>query len=82
MIDVVLTRGLLLRTDFAIFLSHFRKKCYTVVTPGLLQIMSKKCNSLGRFPGLVVFLAAFFRKLEKKSLNVRIRGVTIRESLL
>ena len=26
----------------------------TVVTPGLLQKMSKKCNSLGKFPGLVV----------------------------
>ena len=36
-----------------------------VVTPGLLQKMSKKCNSLGKFPGLVVFLAVFFRKFDK-----------------
>ena len=45
-----------------------------VVTPGLLQRMSKKCNSPGEFPGLVVFLAVFFRKFYKKS--------QIRESLL
>ena len=46
----------------------------TVVTPGLLQKMAKKCKSLGEFPGLVVFLAVFFRKFDKKS--------PVRESLL
>ena len=53
------------------------KKCCTVVTPGLLQKMSKKCNSTGEFSGLVVFLDVFFRKIGKKSQNV-----TVRESLL
>ena len=39
--------------------------------------MSKKCNSPGEFPGLVVYLGVFFRKFDKKSQNV-----TVRESLL
>ena len=47
-----------------------------VVTPGLLQKMSKNCNSPWEFPGLVVFLAAFFRKFDKK-----LQNVTVRESL-
>jgi len=28
--------------------------------------IQKKCNSPGEFPGLVVFLAVFFRKFDKK----------------
>jgi len=32
-------------------------------------------------PRLVVFLAVFFRKFDKKSQNVTVRGVTVRESL-
>ena len=38
---------------------------YTVVTPGLLQKKSIKCNSPGEFPGLVVFLGVFFRKFDQ-----------------
>jgi len=49
----------------------------TVVTPGLLQKMSIKCNSAGEFPGSVVFLDVLFQKVGKKSQNV-----TVRESLL
>ena len=52
--------------------SPLKTKYYTVVTPGLLQKMSKKCNSPGEFPGLVVFLAVFFRKFDKKSQNVTV----------
>ena len=46
----------------------------TIVTPGLLQKISKKCNSPVEFPGLVVFLAVFFRKFDKKSQNVTVRA--------
>ena len=35
--------------------------------PGLLQKMTKKCNSQGIFPSLVVFLGVFFRKFAKKA---------------
>jgi len=40
-------------------------KNITVLTPGLLQKMSKNCNSPGIFSGLVVFLTYFFENLEK-----------------
>ena len=43
----------------------------------LLQKMSKKCNSLGIFSGLVVFLGVFFRKFAKKYQNVTGRGYCI-----
>ena len=47
-----------------------------VVTPGLLQKMSKTCNSPGGISGgLVVFLAVFFRKFEKKSQNVTVYSI-------
>ena len=48
----------------------------TLVTPGLLQKMSKKCNSPGEFPGLVVFLAVFVRKFYKKITQCNSPGVT------
>ena len=42
------------------------KMLYSVPTPGLLQKMSKKCNSPEEFLGLLVFLAVFlFRKFVK-----------------
>ena len=34
--------------------------------------MSKKCNSPGKFQGLAVLLAVFFRKFDKKSQNVTV----------
>ena len=37
----------------------------TVPTPGMFQKMSKQCNSLGIFSGLVVFLGLFFEKFGK-----------------
>jgi len=43
----------------------------TVVTPGLLQKMSKKCNSPGTFSVLVVFLSVFFRKFAKNRKKIR-----------
>ena len=45
-------------------------------SPGLLQKMSKKCNSPVIFTGLVVFLGVFFRKfpkIAKKSQQVTVR---------
>ena len=42
----------------------------TVVTPGLLQKMSKKCNSPGLFSVLVVFLGVFFRKFAKNGKKI------------
>ena len=46
------------------------------MTPGLLQNMSKKCNSLGEFPGIVVFLDIFSRKIDKKIAKCNSQGVT------
>jgi len=57
------------RIDFA------NEKYSTVVTPGLLQKMSKKCNRPGTFSVLVVFLGVFFenlQKIAKKSENVTV----------
>ena len=56
------------------------KRLYTVVTPGLLQKMSKKCNSPGIFSVLIVFLGVFFRKFAKN--RKKSQNVTVRESLL
>ena len=33
---------------------YIKRPSHTVVTPGLLQKMSKKCNNTGEFPGLLV----------------------------
>ena len=38
----------------------------------------KKRINYGEFQALVVYLAVFFRKFDKKSKNVTISGVTIR----
>jgi len=60
-----------------IFFSYLFKELHTVT------VVTKKCNSPGNFR-LVVFLAVFFQKFDKKSQNLTVRGpgVTVRESLL
>ena len=47
----------------------------TVLTPGLLQKMSKKSNSPGIFSGLVMFWA-YFSKIWKKSQKFNSPGVS------
>jgi len=48
------------------------------MTPNCYKLIVIKRNNYGAFPALVVFLAVFFRKFDKQSQNVTIRGVTIR----